>query len=155
MENTTEGSRMTDHPNLYNKALTIIKHKGYKLFLWPSPEADTSLGTFIASKDNRDFFADDPLRLLGMITIWEEHGDDWYVAPKYPSEKIKKALMDEAYPDSVANYEAFDEERFESFVRNCQYFFKKDYMPDIDIADNISKEELFNTITRLKTYEGE
>ncbi|MCP4521533.1 MAG: hypothetical protein GY827_07565 [Cytophagales bacterium] len=64
--------RMTDHPNLYNMALTMIKQKGFEVFLYPYPEDHESdmLGKFIAKKGNKCFDAEDPLRLLGMINIW-------------------------------------------------------------------------------------
>lgn len=77
--------RMTDHINLYNKALTIIKRKGFEVFLYPDPEEEvfTRYGCFIAKKGGRDFDASDPLRLLGMIQIWEELGDDWNRNPKF------------------------------------------------------------------------
>lgn len=153
MAESEEGSRMTDHINLYNKALTIIKRKGYELFLWPVPDEMPITGTFIANRGNRDFFAEDPLRLLGMIAIWEEHGDGWYDSPKFPSEKIRTQLMEEAYPDSPADYDGFDDERFARFAEKCRYFFGKDYMPDVEIREGITREELFRIIVDLKREE--
>lgn len=155
MINSNEGCRMFDHSNLYNKSLTIIKRKGFKLFLWPVSDENPSMGTFIANKENRDFFAEDPLQLLGMISIWEEHSDDWNREPKYPTEKIKNILKEEYYPESVIDYENFDEERFNLFVEKCQYFFKKDYMLDIEIGQNISRQELFDIMISLQHYREE
>jgi hypothetical protein len=139
MINSNDGFRMTDHPNLYNKALTIIKRKGFELFLWPAPKKNISLGTFIASKENCDFFAEDPLRLIGMITIWEELGNDWYTSPEFSSENILNQLQEEAYPDSHSDYDNFDDEQYSTFVKKFQYFFQKDYMPDIEIKKHITK----------------
>jgi len=143
---------MTDHPNLYKKALTIIKRKGYQLILWPTQQKN-SLGTFIASKENRDFFAEDPLRLIGMITIWEELGNNWYTSSAFDSENILNELQEEAYPDSYSDYENFNDERLHAFIKKCQYFFKKDYMPDIEIKKNISPAELYKAIVHLETFE--
>lgn len=117
--------RMTDHTNLYNRALTIIKRKGFEIFLFPYPESGNfvGFGRFIAKKGNRNFDAEDPLRLLGMIRIWEEHGDDWNQKPKFKTENIRDELMEEAYPDSVEDYEEFSEKRYCEFVKKCQSFF--------------------------------
>lgn len=153
MEEEEEGfCRMTDHSNLYNRALTIVKRKGFEIFLYPIETDNAELGGYIASSGNRTFRADDPLRLLGMIGIWEEQGDDWYHAPRFPSEKIQGQLMDEAYPDSPEDYKEWPPERYQAFVKKCQYFFSKDYMPDWEIKDDISPEELYAYIVRLQTY---
>jgi len=142
-------SRMTAHINLYNRALTIIKRKGYELFLYPNNSDDLTVGTYFAKKDNRDFNADDPLQLLGMINIWEEQGDDWWNNPNYPSEKINDALMTESYPDSVADFEALDDEKYLDFVQKCQSFFSLGMFPDIEIKSDISRKELFEIISSL------
>lgn len=142
-------SRMTDHINLYNRALTIVKRKGYELFLKPNNKDDFKVGTYFAKKDNRDFNAEDPLRLLGMITIWEEQGDDWYYNPNYPSENIDNELMSEVYPDSVEDFEAFENEKYLAFVQKCQSFFSLGMFPDIEIKSDISRKELFEIISNL------
>jgi hypothetical protein len=142
-------SRMTAHINLYDRALTIIKRKGYELFLYPNNIDDLNVGTYFAKKDNRDFNAEDPLRLLGMINIWEEQGDDWWDNPNYPSERIDDELMSESYPDSVEDFEAFDDEKYLLFVQKCQSFFSLGMFPDIKIKSDISRKELFEIISNL------
>lgn len=153
MDQETDGHvRMTDHTNLYNKALTMIKRKGFELFLRPDEtdeESFTRFGVFFAKKGNRNFNADDPLRLLGMISIWEEHGDDWNRNPKYKSERIRAELMDEAYPDSPQDYENWGEKRFRLFVKKCQSFFALGMFPDVEIADDIAAQDLFAIIFSL------
>ncbi|MDF3026645.1 MAG: hypothetical protein K0S23_952 [Fluviicola sp.] len=142
-------SRMTDHINLYDRALTIIKRKGYELFLYPNNKDDSSLGIYFAKKDNRDFNAEDPLRLLGMINIWEEQGDDWWDNPNYPSERITDELMNEVYPDSVEDFDTFDNEKYQALIRKCQSFFSLGMFPDIEIKSDISRKELFEIISNL------
>lgn len=148
-------SRMTAHINLYDRALTIIKRKGFELFLYPNNIDDSNVGTYFAKKDNRDFSAEDPLRLLGMITIWEVQGDDWWDKPNYPSERIDDELMNESYPDSVEDYEAFDNEKYMAFVQKCQSFWSMGMFSDIKIKSNISRKELFEIISNLGKEEDE
>jgi hypothetical protein len=149
-EDPTDGyCRIGDHPNLYNRALTIIKRKGYELFLFPVKEDYPSAGVFYAKKGNRNFSADDPLRLLGIINIWETHGDSWYDAPKFESEKIKQQLMNEAYPDSAEDYEALSPEEYTAFVKKCQSFFSLFYLPKVKVPDDIEAEDLFAIISSL------
>ncbi|GAA0876047.1 hypothetical protein GCM10009118_24570 [Wandonia haliotis] len=148
-------SRMTDHINLYDRALTIIRKKGYELFLFPNNIDDLSVGTYFAKKDNRDFNAEDPLRLLGMINIWEVQGDDWWDKPKYPSERITDELTDEVYPESPKDYEVFGEDRFRTFVKKCQSFFSLGMFPEIEIKSDISRKELFEIISNLGKEEDE
>lgn len=152
MEEDEGFCRITDHPNLYNRALTILKRKGFELFLWPIETDNAELGGYIASRGNRNFHAEDPLRLLGVVAIWEVHGDDWWEAPQFISEKIQDQLMDESYPDSPEDYKEWSAERYQAFVKKCQYFFRQDFMPDFEIKDDISPEELYAYIARLKTY---
>lgn len=142
-------SSMTAHINLYDRALTIIKKKGYELFLYPNNIDDSNIGIYFARKDKRDFNADDPLTLLGMITIWEEQGDDWWDNPNYPTERITAELMDESYPDSVEDFEAFDHEKYLAFVKKCQSFFSLGMFPDIEITSDTSRKELFEIISNL------
>lgn len=144
--------RMTDHTNLYNKALTIIKRKGFDIFLWPNEIESISFGTFYAKKGNRNFDAEDPLRLLGMITIWEIQGDEWNRNPPFKSEKIRAQLMKESYPDSPDGYDYMTEEEFARFVKKCQDFFTLGMFPDIEIKDNISRVELIAVIHGLSSY---
>ncbi|MEZ0007160.1 hypothetical protein ABH942_002539 [Flavobacterium sp. 28YEA47A] len=66
--NSKESFRLSAEINTHNSALRIIKSKGYKIFLYPNI-TDELYGTYWAIKENRDFIAEDPLKLLGIITI--------------------------------------------------------------------------------------
>lgn len=76
-EETQWRLRLTDAMNTYDPALTVLKTKGYHLYFVPD-ERPRFFGDFWAIKDGRVFIAMDPLRLLGLIGIWEGTGDDWY-----------------------------------------------------------------------------
>lgn len=141
--------RMTDHPNIYSSALEIIKNRGYRLFLWPMGEEDDSRETYYALKDGYNLDADDPLRLLGMISIFENFGGDWYTKPLMKYSKFTELLEKRAYPDSVKDYEEMSEEEFRGFVEDCQHFFKLHLFPNISISDDISRNELFDIINSL------
>jgi hypothetical protein len=69
--------RLTDAMNTYNPALTVLNNKGYHLYFVPDKRPQF-LGDFWAIKDGRVFSAMDPLRLLGLIGMWEGMGDGWY-----------------------------------------------------------------------------
>ncbi len=153
MNNDSGSCRMTDHINLYNRALTIIKRKGFDIFLWPTEEESASLGTYFAKKGNRDFDAEDPLRLLGMITIWEHQGDDWWDKPNFQSENITDELLDEAYPDAPDGYNYMTDEEFSRFVKKCQDFFSLGMFPEVEIKADISRVELMAIINGLSIYQ--
>lgn len=144
-------SRMSEHINLHDRALTIIKKKGYELFLYPSNEDSLDIGTYFAKKDGRDFNASNPLSLLGMINIWEEQGDDWWDNPKFQSERISDQLINEVYPDSLDDYHNLDDEQFLTFVKKCKSFFELGMFPNIKITDNITRAELFYIISDMQT----
>lgn len=76
------GYRIADAMNTYNVALNIIKEKGYKIFLYPD-EREEFLGDFWAIKGSREFIGSDPLRLLGVISIWENTGDNILISHRW------------------------------------------------------------------------
>lgn len=142
------GVRMTDHANLYNRALTLIKTKGFKLIMVPTPTDDDEYkAMYVAKQGNRDFDAEDPLRLLGMITIWENAGDDWWDNPKFKSESIEELLTDRAYPEDLEEMEEYTEDEFRAYVDDYREFFTLGFFPDIEIKEDISRKEFFDIVT--------
>lgn len=95
--------RIADAMNTYNRALTIIRQKGYGIYLYP----DEHLGDYWAIKDQRDFIASDPLRLLGLISLWEHYGDNWQATRP---EKIYDEILSIAFPDD--DYASISDEAF-------------------------------------------
>lgn len=56
----------------------MLKEKGYVLKVEAS-EDDGEMEQWLAEKEGRKFWAWDPLRLLGLVALWESRGDDWYL----------------------------------------------------------------------------
>lgn len=140
--------RMTDHPNLYNWALTILRNKGFKLLIWPDPEdKDSSNDHYYAKKGDRDFNAEDPLRLLGMISIWENYGDEWYHEPLIPVENVWKVLEARAMPESLEEMEGYSEEDFQAYVSEYREFFSLDLFPNIELPADISRQAFYEIVT--------
>ena len=53
------------YSNVHNTALNILVDRGYQL--WRDPETDA----ICAERDRWDFMADDPVQLLGIVSIFE------------------------------------------------------------------------------------
>lgn len=114
--------RIADAMNTHKFALQIIFKKGYKVFLVPD-EREEYLGDYWAVLNDRDFIAGDPLRLLGLINIWEEFGDDWQKGRNKYAPKHKKMLLNRALPDSVEDYEQMTKAAFEQMTSDYELLF--------------------------------
>jgi hypothetical protein len=88
--------RLADAMNTYNPALLVLRQKGYRV--WVDPGDQESEGEdWRAEKDARDFVASDPLRLLGLITMWEHRGDGWQGSASEAD--LYDEIRSAAYPD--------------------------------------------------------
>jgi hypothetical protein len=67
---------LADAMNTYNPALDLITKKGYKVWIEPC-DNEEEFGNWLAMKEGDSFSASDPLRLLAVVTIWEERGASW------------------------------------------------------------------------------
>lgn len=138
MEELERKSRIADAMNTYDHALTIIKKKGYKIFLYPD-EREEFLGDFWTFDDERDFIASDPLRLLGLITLWENFGDDWQKT------KVKgeyDEILDMAFSkDFILK---LSDDNYTNFISNLTKFFK---IIDVSFPLNPSREELISFLS--------
>lgn len=83
---------LSEHVNVYTTALAVLEHKGFTI--WYDRERDT----FRAERDGWEFWADNPISLLGLTTIFEhrnptEYTDRWWETegtiryPHVPEEK--------------------------------------------------------------------
>jgi hypothetical protein len=134
--------RISDAGNTYNYALTIIKNKGYKIFLVPDAREEF-LGDFWAIKDRRDFIAADPLRLLALINIWEELGDEWYTKPTYKIERLYNQIIEVALYEKqeIMNLQDLD---FQLLVDDYQILFEA---LNIELPDSwSSSKEAFGEV---------
>jgi hypothetical protein len=59
--------------NTYNPSLIVLRNKGYEL--WLEKGDDGSL--WCAKKGDQSFLAYSGPELLGLVTLWENLGEDW------------------------------------------------------------------------------
>jgi len=84
---------LSSHANIYNTCLRILQERGYTLSL---KESDDDY-IWIAAKGEYDFWADNPIELLGLASIYEYHAptDDpvpyWWVVK---GDNIRRELLD-------------------------------------------------------------
>jgi len=149
MKNDEGGCRITDAGNTYNDALSVIKDKGYKIFLLPDIREEY-LGDYWAIKDNRDFIASDPLRLLGLISMWEKFGDNWLEVEN--NEDLDDLILSRALPDNESDFEKLTPDEFISFVNDYKIFFKAIHY-EVEIRDDISRKALFIIIDTFNKLE--
>jgi len=60
--------------NTTNPALLVLKTKGYELQI--EQEGDEAT-VYVARRDGREFLGYSAPELLGLVTLWENLGDDW------------------------------------------------------------------------------
>lgn len=68
---------LSEHGNVYNSALHVLSQKGFQVWVKDNGE------TICAERDGWDFFADNPVSLLGLVAILEhsspkEFRDYWW-----------------------------------------------------------------------------
>ena len=88
--------KLTDAMNTYNSALLAIKSKGFDITLMPH-DNDDELGSWCAKMNGHEFIASDPLRLLGLISIWEIRGNKWERQPK--ESDLYDKILDDVFED--------------------------------------------------------
>lgn len=72
--------KISEAGNTENPAFLVIRAKGYKLSVFHyeiQSENDIPRVDFIAEKDEHRFVATSGPFLLGLISIWENRGEDW------------------------------------------------------------------------------
>lgn len=136
--------RIADAMNTYNSALRIIKSKGYKIFLYPDSREEY-YGDYWATKNGRDFIGGDPLRLLGVISIWENLGDDWRGSSQLPEEDIYDQIASISFPDSPKDFDHYTDKEFQNILKDYQIFFDRIYL-DVKLSDNTTREEFFEIV---------
>lgn len=60
--------------NTYNPSLIVLRSKGYELRIEQDEEGRS---VYLARKDGREFTGYSAPELLGLVTLWENLGDDW------------------------------------------------------------------------------
>ena len=148
-----------DYLNTYNPALRVIRTKGYKVFLFPD-DREEFVGKYWAIKNNRQFIADDPLRLLGIISIWETYGDEWYGARNlrtqtpYEDRNLYDEIITRAFPENVEEIENLSQEEFSEYVSDYRLFFSSFTSKEI-IPLNITRQAFYNIIDNFYKWDPE
>lgn len=142
----TDKCRIADAANTCNTALQIIKTKGYKVFLYPDSRENYS-GDFWAIKGSKEFIGADPLRLLGVISIWENKGDDWQ-NNNLVKEDVFNEIINKAFPDSVEDLNKLTNIKFNKLAKDYKMFFERIYFKN-NISETITREELFEMISNF------
>ncbi|MES2569373.1 MAG: hypothetical protein V4710_04885 [Verrucomicrobiota bacterium] len=83
------------YTNVHNTALVILQRKGYRI--WTEVDGDM----ICAEKSGWDFMADDPVQLLGLITIYETHQPAAYREYWW---QINEPCLSENISDSPPDY---------------------------------------------------
>lgn len=82
---------LKDAMNTYNPALEVIQNKGFKISIVDYEENFD----WKAYNDKNEFIASDPLRLLGLIIIYENMGENWNDFKENHYDKILKIFYGE------------------------------------------------------------
>ena len=68
--------KLAEAMNTYSPALLVLQELGFQLAVERTRESE-KWKTWVARKDDRTFFASDPLVLLGLVSLWQHRGDSW------------------------------------------------------------------------------
>ena len=82
---------LKDAMNTYNPAIEVIQNKGFKISIVDYEENFD----WKAYNDKNEFIASDPLRLLGLIIIYENKGENWNDFKENHYDKILKIFYGE------------------------------------------------------------
>lgn len=74
-EKTTNS--IADYGNTYQYALDKLIQRGYKISTVDDSADFMMHSIFMAEKDEKSYSATDPLRLLGLVTMIREYGENW------------------------------------------------------------------------------
>ncbi|WP_208653370.1 hypothetical protein [Flavobacterium tiangeerense] len=77
---------LKDAMNTYNPAIEVIQNKGFKISI---VDYEENFDWKVYSDEN-EFIASDPLRLLGLIIIYENMGENWNDFKENHYDKILK-----------------------------------------------------------------
>lgn len=120
-------------------ALNILRRNGYKLYIQPDSR-DEYYGDFWAIKEKRDFIADNPVALLGLVRIWEEFGDGEGWQPQNSNyEDVQEELAEIAFPDEP--YPEISDDDFAGIVDYWQDFFEA---VGAEFEKPVTKQQLYD-----------
>lgn len=125
--------RIASAGNTTHHVLAALKAKGYSVVLYP--HADENGGyDYWATKDGRDFIASDPAQVLGLVTLWEQFGDDWR---DHPVPAHHDALLNAAFPDD--DYAELTDPQFAEVLQSYRVFFSS---IDVQMPEHPTRADL-------------
>ena len=94
--------RLVDAANTHNPALVVLREMGFALGIYEptydegETRSEDDFGHYYARKGDNEFVAGDPLSLLGLVSIWQQRGEQWR---RDDDPFIIMELYEEAWPD--------------------------------------------------------
>ena len=141
MDKRHEGRmRLADAMNTYNHALAALEARGYAVYLEPD-EREDHLGSFWAIQEQRDFIASDPLRLLGLVAMWELFGNQWHSTA---TQDIYGRVINASIPCS--GYSDLSDAQFDELVSNLSPFL---HAMGVEVSSSITRQELADLMANL------
>ncbi|GGN85532.1 hypothetical protein GCM10010112_66040 [Actinoplanes lobatus] len=90
---------LSEHVNVYTTAIAVLEQKGFSI--WYDRENDT----FCAQRDGWDFWADNPISLLGLAAIFEYKNPSEYTNRWWETEgSIRYPNVPETAPEYTPAY---------------------------------------------------
>lgn len=84
------------------------------------------------------------MRLLGIISIWENTGDAWQIND-YPEEDLYDFILTRAFPDDINDLNKLSSQEFKSLISDYQLFFNI-IAPQIIINETTTQDEMFKIL---------
>jgi hypothetical protein len=81
--------------NVWNTCLVVLQQKGFRAW------TDEAQEQFFAERDGWDFFADDPIQLLGLVALHDHHRPDRFDEYWW---RIEEPWLVESLPTSAPPY---------------------------------------------------
>ncbi|AWH85982.1 hypothetical protein HYN59_13075 [Flavobacterium album] len=147
---------LIDYLNTYNPTLRVIMSKGYRIFLFPD-HREEFYGDYWAIKGNRKIVAADPLRLLGLISMWETYGDGWYGKSdktSYEHRNLFDEIAARAFPNNPEEIESLSNEEFNDYVSDYRLFFNSFTSKEI-LPQNVSRKDFYTIIDNFYKWDPE
>jgi hypothetical protein len=99
---------LSSHINVWETCLQLMNRRGYRLEMSYADDEDGGLSTWSAAKDGFTFMADDPIQLLGLITVYEDVQPEdnrayWWCAK---TDRSHPGLYDQLIEQAIAIEEA-------------------------------------------------
>lgn len=136
---------LADAMNTYNPALVVLHEKGYWLYFVPDERPDVG-GDYWAIKDQRIFTALDPLRLLGLVALWEHDGDAWQ---SHERSDVWSAVNDAGFAKN--DFRDLDDAAFARLIEQYYPLFERLGQP---LPGGVNRAEMA-TLVRGLTHEPE